>query len=193
MGNKAGKAAAPALPKGAAEKYRASFSEPELAALFGVFCSLGKATDFVTMAEFQAALGFSAKAGEGSLFLERAFRLFDSDADGRLSFAEFVEGIRCFAPASTDAKVRFSFRLYAQPGAERISPRDLHDLLAAVLKENGFALAAAQLDDMVRMTFAQHDEDGDGFISYLEYQHMCAANPSVLKHLTINVAELLQG
>lgn len=200
MGNKHGKgasagggAAAPPLPKGVAERHKGAFSEAELEALHSVFLSLGARADFVTIAEFQHALGGAAGGGRagGSLFLERVFRLFDSDSDGKLSFDEFVAGVRCFAPSASEAKVRFSFRLYAQRDAEKISPADLRELLAAVLAHNGIALSGAQVDDVVRLTFGQHDADGDGFISYAEYAHMCAENPSVLRNLTINVRELL--
>jgi serine/threonine-protein phosphatase 2B regulatory subunit len=104
-----------------------------------------------------------------------------------------VGGVRSFAPASSDAKVRFSFRLYAQRDAERISPADLRELLAAVLAQSGVALSAPEVDSVVRLTFAQHDADKDGFISYAEYAHMCAENPAVLRNLTINVQELISS
>ena len=210
MGNKGSKggkggdggAAAVALPKGMVERYKGSFSEVELQALHAVFCSLGSRTDFVTIAEFLSVASPAAAAGKagaaavtggGSLFLERVFRLFDVDADGRLSFDEFVAGVRCFAPAASEAKVRFSFRLYAQRDPERISPADLRELLADVLAHNGIALSGAQVDDVVRLTFGQHDSDRDGFISYAEYKHMCAENPSVLRNLTIHVNELMHS
>jgi hypothetical protein len=34
--------------------------------------------------------------------------------------------------------------------------------------------------------------NGDGYIDYEEYKHMCVVNPSILKPLTINVAEMLK-
>jgi len=209
MGNKHAKgaagggsaaAAAHALPKGVVERHKGAFSEAELEALHSVFLQMGPHADYVTVSDFQnAALGGGSaaaaagpgRAGGSSLFLERVFRLFDSDNDGKLSFEEFVSGVRCFAPSASEAKVRFSFRLYAQRGAEKISPADLRELLAAVLAQSGIALSAAQVDDVVRLTFSKHDTDGDGFISYAEYAHMCAENPSVLRNLTINVRELL--
>ena len=200
-------AAAHALPKGVVERHKGAFSEAELEALHSVFLQMGPNADFVTVSDFQsAALGGGpatgvaaaaaaaagpGRAGGGSLFLERVFRLFDADNDGKLSFEEFVSGVRCFAPSASEAKVRFSFRLYAQRGAEKISPADLRELLAAVLAQSGIALSAAQVDDVVRLTFSKHDTDGDGFISYAEYAPMCAANPSVLRNLTINVREML--
>ena len=184
-------AAAQALPKGMVERHKGAFTEAELVALHSVFLQMpaNPRADFVTVAEFQSAA--AGRSGGGSLFLERVFRLFDADSDGKLSFEEFVAGVRCFAPSASEAKVRFSFRLYAQRGAEKISPADLRELLAAVLAHNGIALSAAQVDDVVRLTFGQHDTDGDGFISFAEYAHMCAENPSVLRNLTINVRELL--
>ena len=132
-------------------------------------------------------------AAGGSLFLQRVFKLIDVDADGKLSFDEFLGGVRSFAPGASEAKVRFSFRLYAQRDAERISPADLRELLAAVLAQSGVALSAPEVDSVVRLTFAQHDADKDGFISYAEYAHICAENPTVLRNLTINVQELISS
>ena len=192
MGNKNSRASGPALPKGVATKLSGlGFSEAELQALCFVFCSMitsKQGTEFLSLSEFQTALGFKQMT---SLFLERVFKIMDSDNDSKLTFPEFVTGIAAFSPVQSDIKVKFGFKIFAGPTGETISHADLKLLLSSILKENNIEMTSSQVDDMVTQTFETYDRDNDGFINYKEFQNMCETKASVLKHLTINIAEIM--
>ncbi len=194
MGNKGSRAGAesgPSLPKSMATKLSGfGFSEAELQALYFVFCSMisSKQGDFLSLSEFQTALGFKQKS---SLFLERVFKIMDSDNDSKLTFPEFVTGIAAFTPLQSEIKVKFAFKVFTGPSGDSISHADLKLLLSSILKENNIEMTSSQVDDMVSQTFESYDKDADGFINFREFADMCSTKPSILKHLTINIAEMI--
>jgi Ca2+-binding EF-hand superfamily protein len=197
MGNKgsrggSGAESGPALPKTMAAKLSGfGFSEAELQALYFVFSSMiasKQAGDFLSLSEFQTALGFKQKS---SLFLERVFKIMDSDNDSKLTFPEFVTGIAAFSPLQSEIKVKFAFKVFTGPTGENISHADLKLLLSSILKENNIEMTSSQIDEMVTQTFESYDKDGDGFINFREFSDMCSTKPSILKHLTINIAEMI--
>ncbi len=85
-----------------------------------------------------------------------------------------------------------TFALYAD-GKDRILPADLRTTLSAVLRENDVLLSDGQVDRLVADTFTTYDRNHDGAIDFEEYHDMCVQNPALLKHLTINVSEVLAG
>jgi len=86
-----------------------------------------------------------------------------------------------------------SFRIYDIDGDGSIDRNELYQLLKAALSENLFDLTDDQIHILVDDTFAQVDSNGDGRISYEEYEHMVKTQPSILRFLTIDTSTLLSG
>lgn len=201
MGNKASRAAhgshgTGATPRAPKLTAVAPFTLEETEALYQHFASLrsaeSPASPFeLSLGDLKRELGISA--GHPAMFLERVLALMDGNGDGILTFTEFAEGVAAFSPNATEAKYKFTFRLYDVERRGAISPADLKSMLGGVLKEYGVGLADAQLDRMVSQTFAQFDLNRDGLIDFEEYRAMVVQNPSMLKPLTINAGELLKG
>lgn len=197
MGNKASRAA---LKDKEVKRYcdKSSFTADEVRALYGQFLSLkgvesAGAGDDLTMnlGEFQFALGYKGGADK-SVFIERVFKLFDSNHDGLINFEEFVVGLSLLTPnAVPEKKLQFTFAIYDLDNKNKISPSNLRYMLTEALKENVVPLTDPQIDKMVTDTFNQHDVNHDGFIDFDEYQQMCVKFPAILKPLTLNVSELI--
>ena len=54
-------------------------------------------------------------------FVERAFRIFDSDCSGTVSVSEFVETMHQFAGENVDNKIVFLFKIYDLDGEIKLN------------------------------------------------------------------------
>ena len=75
---------------------------------------LGKGKEEFTIAEFKKIV-----PSKNPFFVERTFRIFDSDNNGTISVSEFIETMHQFAGQSTDEKLVFLFKVYDLDGESR--------------------------------------------------------------------------
>lgn len=165
------------------------FNEAEVRVLFERFRAVSASIqkdDTIEFNEFQAALGRHDR-----VFTKRFFTIFDSDGNNEIDFREFCLGISVFCErGTTDEKIKYSFRIYDIDGDGNIDRNELHQLLKAALSENMLDLTDEQIGTLVDDTFAQVDSNGDGRISFEEYEQMVRAHPSFLQFLTIDTSSL---
>jgi serine/threonine-protein phosphatase 2B regulatory subunit len=98
----------------------------------------------------------------------RLTSLFARDADGRINFRSFAAGLSAFSErARTDVRKRAVFRLYDVDGDGYINDADLHAVLRMIA---GKAVQPAGVaDEVVARTMAAADRDGDGRISFEDF------------------------
>lgn len=84
-----------------------------------------------------------------------------------------------------------SFKLYDFNNDGKIDGPELRRLLVASLKENVVPMEEAAVDELCERTFAAADLNKDGFIDYDEYHQMAIKHPALMKHLTLNVGEII--
>lgn len=162
------------------------FAPEEICALYEHFSKISgsDAQDgVINQQEFQQALGL-----ENEALAARLFRQFDGNADGGITFQEFVCSLSVLSEKGTlDEKIRFSFGLYANR-ENVITQNGLLEMLEVSLVDTGFIqLSDEEMVELVQQTFVQVDEDGDGVISLAEYDAMVRRNPSIVEFLTIRV------
>ena len=89
-------------------KLASTLSKESIEHLEKVFRShLGKGREEFTIAEFKKIV-----PSKNPFFVERAFRIFDSDKNGTISISEFIETMHQFAGNTVDEKVLFLFKIY---------------------------------------------------------------------------------
>ena len=89
-------------------KQASTLSKESIEHLEKVFRShLGKGREEFTIAEFKKIV-----PSKNPFFVERAFRIFDSDKNGTISISEFIETMHQFAGNTVDEKVLFLFKIY---------------------------------------------------------------------------------
>ncbi|KNC47035.1 calcineurin B [Thecamonas trahens ATCC 50062] len=169
------------------------FSAEELLALYEHFKYISASKDndgVIDLEEWLQALEL-----RDSTFSRRIFQAFDEDANGTISFREFVLGLSVFSPRSTiEEKLDLSFRIYDIDGDGHIDKEELFQILKASLLENYMMdLSDDQMRELVDNTFAETDVNGDGLISFEEYRDMVISHPEILSKFSLNSDLLLQS
>eukprot|EP00916_Digyalum_oweni_P005851 GHVL01010140.1.p1 GENE.GHVL01010140.1~~GHVL01010140.1.p1 ORF type:complete len:169 (+),score=34.93 GHVL01010140.1:80-586(+) len=103
--------------------------------------------------------------------VKRVISIFDTNADGKVSFVEFIVGLAKLA-AGTDEqqKMKFAFDIYDLNKDGYISNGELFQVMKMMVGSN---LTDLQLQQLVDRTFIQSDTNGDGLISFLEFTKVC--------------------
>ena len=79
---------------------------------------LGKGKEEFTIAEFKKIV-----PSKNPFFVERTFRIFDSDCNGTISVSEFIETMHRFAGKGDDDKILFLFKIYDLDGKMKLNER----------------------------------------------------------------------
>ncbi|CAL8461818.1 g1349 [Coccomyxa elongata] len=109
----------------------------------------------------------------GNVFIPMIFQMHAS-RDGNLSLQDFTTAIKMLGQLYTgDDRAEFAFQLYDKDRDGFVSAKELLTVLRAIM---GRALSDKQLEQIVAATIAEHDKDGDGLLSKLEFKNLLAAS-----------------
>lgn len=108
--------------------------------------------------------------------------IFDEDGGGDVDFQEFVLGLSAFsARGNKEEKYKFAFKVYDIDRDGYISNGELFIVLKMMVGSN---LKDQQLQQIVDKTIMEADKDGDGKISFEEFQAM-VENTDVSMSMTL--------
>ena len=99
--------------------------------------------------------------------------LLDQVPSDRMSFRDFVLSLAVFAPDERrEAKLKFAFKVYDLDNDNVLGRGDLVGLLRALTPVGGSrqVMNSDELDTVVDNVLEEADQDGDGAISYEEFQ-----------------------
>lgn len=104
--------------------------------------------------------------------MSRVISILDTNEDGKVSFPEFLVGLAKLA-AATDSyqKLKFVFDVYDVRKDGYISNGELFTVMKIMVGSN---LTDVQLQQLVDRTILQADKDGDGMVSFAEFQELVA-------------------
>eukprot|EP01071_Lankesteria_metandrocarpae_P002744 Lankesteria_metandrocarpae@DN2527_c0_g1_i1.p2 len=102
--------------------------------------------------------------------VRRVVSVFDTNSDGRVSFIEFLVGLAKLT-AGTDRmqKTKFAFDIYDVNKDGQISNGELFSVMKMMVGNN---LSDHQLQQLVDRTIMSADRNGDGMISFDEFNEM---------------------
>mmetsp|Transcript_46445 Transcript_46445/g.68641 ORF Transcript_46445/g.68641 Transcript_46445/m.68641 type:complete len:229 (-) Transcript_46445:179-865(-) len=169
------------------------FNKREIQALYEQFVQIstleeGKGPDLINEREFHLAMGFKSQ----NFILKRMFEVFDENGDNGITFSEFLKGLSALSgKASEQEKMRFSFRLYDVNKDGKISKAELKTMLAGSVSAFPYKFSEDELDALVERTFNESDLNGNGYISYAEYNTLIASHPLMLQQMTVNVSQAI--
>ncbi|KAI3641713.1 hypothetical protein MIR68_000281 [Amoeboaphelidium protococcarum] len=113
---------------------------------------------------------------------QRVIDIFDEDGGGDVDFKEFLKGLSAFtAKELKEEKLRFAFKVYDIDRDGFISNGELFLVLKMMVGNN---LKDIQLQQIVDKTIIQADKDGDGKVSFEEFQGMLE-NTDIVKQMTL--------
>ena len=98
----------------------------------------------------------------------RLIETFDKDGSGDVDFQEFITGLSIFSSKGLkDDKLKFAFEIYDIDKDGFISNGELFIVLKMMVGQN---LEDDQLQQIVDRTIMENDVDGDGKLSFSEFQ-----------------------
>eukprot|EP00922_Rhytidocystis_sp_ex-Travisia-forbesii_P037914 GHVS01056442.1.p1 GENE.GHVS01056442.1~~GHVS01056442.1.p1 ORF type:complete len:179 (-),score=35.03 GHVS01056442.1:2328-2864(-) len=102
--------------------------------------------------------------------VKRVISIFDTNHDGKVSFVEFLVGLAKLAAGTDETqKTKFAFDIYDINKDGFISNGELFTVMKMMVGSN---LNDQQLQQLVDRTLLQADKDGDGLISFDEFNEM---------------------
>ncbi|XP_050313566.1 calcium and integrin-binding family member 2 isoform X2 [Anthonomus grandis grandis] len=110
-------------------------------------------------------------------FKRRILEVFSRDAKGNLTFEDFLDMLSVFSEgAPRDIKVFYAFRIYG--------PEDIDVALTLLTKQE---LTAEEKQQITEKVMEESDVDGDGKLSYIEFEHCITRAPEFLSTFHIRI------
>lgn len=124
-------------------------------------------------------------------FVERIFKLFDTDNSGSISLEEFMTAMRSFAQLTLIEKLHWLFQIYDIDGDGLIQFSELRNVMKACMEENELHFSDAALDELTMMLFENADTDNSGSINFEKFQAQLKCQPGLSENLTMSIESWL--
>nr|CAD7446673.1 unnamed protein product [Timema bartmani] len=124
------------------------------------------------------------------LFQENPFRhriceVFSRDGKGNLSFEDFLDMLSVFSEqAPRDIKVFYAFKIYDFDEDELLGPSDLEQTLRLLTRNE---LTPEEVTQACEKVVEESDVDGDGKLSFMEFEHVITRAPDFLSTFHIRI------
>jgi predicted ferric reductase/Ca2+-binding EF-hand superfamily protein len=150
-----------------------------LRSLERAFAHLSGADAVIDARELQRALGLRAE-----YLARRVFSLFDADADGVIRQDEFIEGVRKLVLGPARERLHFAFRVHDHDGDGALDRADLLRMITLALAEDDVSTSAARVERLVSTLLSAADANGDGRVSFDEFEATVSRHPHLLEQMT---------
>ncbi|EEB12837.1 predicted protein [Pediculus humanus corporis] len=118
-------------------------------------------------------------------FRQRICEVFSNDGKGNLTFEDFLDLLSVFSEhAPRDIKVFYAFKIYDFDGDQHIGHKDL-ELALRLLTRN--ELTPEEISQVCEKVIEESDVDGDGKLSFMEFEHVITRAPEFLSTFHIRM------
>ncbi|XP_030756516.1 calcium and integrin-binding family member 2 [Sitophilus oryzae] len=118
-------------------------------------------------------------------FKKRIFEVFSRDSKGNLTFEDFLDMLSVFSEsAPRDIKVFYAFRIYDFDNDNFVGPTDIDTALILLTRQE---LTVEERRQITEKVIEESDVDGDGKLSYIEFQHCITRAPDFLSTFHIRI------
>ncbi|GBM18734.1 EF-hand calcium-binding domain-containing protein 1 [Araneus ventricosus] len=123
------------------------------------------------------SLGFT-----DDFFMKRIFYATDLDKDRRISMEEFIRVVAVMLRGTMEEKIKLCFTCFDINDNMELTREDVTALLLEAVSEPPTRDSSADaLRDLVELIFSKLDEDGDGIITYEEFEKVCLKDWAVME------------
>ncbi|CAG9759418.1 unnamed protein product [Ceutorhynchus assimilis] len=118
-------------------------------------------------------------------FKRRIFEVFSRDGKGNLTFEDFLDMLSVFSEAAPrDIKVFYAFRIYDFDNDDFVGPEDIDIAITLLTKQE---LTIEERHQIIEKVIEESDVDGDGKLSYIEFEHCITRAPDFLSTFHIRI------
>uniref|UniRef100_A0A182PJ00 inositol-pentakisphosphate 2-kinase n=1 Tax=Anopheles epiroticus TaxID=199890 RepID=A0A182PJ00_9DIPT len=118
-------------------------------------------------------------------FKGRMCEAFSRDGDGNLTFEDFLDLLSVFSEqAPRDIKVYYAFKIYDYDRDGFIGQSDLLNVITALTRNE---LSLEEHQQIAEKVIEEADVDGDGKLSYLEFEHVITRAPDFISTFHIRI------
>jgi NADPH oxidase 5 len=156
-------------------------SEISIDKLKSIFTQIAGEDKIIDRDEFKEVLNIKDKK-----MSNRLFDLFDDDDSGTLEVDEFISTVTFLQNADEKQKLKFAFDLYDIDGSGTIEYYELGELIKSGLTENNLTFSDDQVEDLIQLLFSEVDTDGNGEISFDEFEEVARKYPDLLSGMTVS-------
>ncbi|XP_037867218.1 calcium and integrin-binding family member 3 isoform X1 [Bombyx mori] len=118
-------------------------------------------------------------------FKRRICQVFSHDGSGNLTFEDFLDMMSVFSEAAPrDIKAWYAFRIYDLDDDMYIGREDLLEATRLLTKGE---LHAQEREEIVASVLDEADVDGDGRLSFMDFEHVVVRAPDFLSTFHIRV------
>lgn len=119
-------------------------------------------------------------------FRERICTVFSQDETGDLTFEDFLDMMSVFSENATrDVKASYAFRIYDYDNDGYLGRDDLIETVRALCGEEN--LTASEMAQVADKILTEADLDGDGRLSYVEFDNVIARAPDFVSTFRIRI------
>jgi Ca2+-binding EF-hand superfamily protein len=133
----------------------------------------------IDVKELQRALGLRAE-----YLARRVMSVFDVDGDGVIRREEFFEGVRKLVLGPPRDRLLFAFRLHDHNGDGSLDRLDLVRMVTLALAEDDVRDHEAHTERLIAALLSAADANGDGRISFEEFEVALGRHPRLLDQMT---------
>jgi NADPH oxidase 5 len=151
-----------------------------LRTLEAAFARHAGSDQLVDAADLQRALGLTSE-----YLARRVLKVFDRDGSGSVDRTEFLKGVRELVFGSERDKLRFAFSLHDDDDDGTISEQEMLRMISISLAESDVISRRSQPPErLARAMLEFADQDGDGRISFAEFEAAMRRYPDLLVAMT---------
>jgi predicted ferric reductase/Ca2+-binding EF-hand superfamily protein len=148
------------------------------------FAAHAGAEDFIDAAKLQKILGLRSP-----YLSKRVLALFDQNRDGVIQRAEFVAWAKRLVTGDVREKLWFAFQLHDHDGDGFIDRTEMVRMISIAMAESEIVERASQpAEQLASVLFRATDSNGDGRISFEEFEAALRRRPELLRKMTISEA-----
>ncbi|XP_063928528.1 calcium and integrin-binding family member 2 isoform X2 [Zophobas morio] len=118
-------------------------------------------------------------------FKQRICEVFSRDGKGNLSFEDILDLLSVFSEqAPRDIKVYYAFKIYDFDNDRHIGTEDLDSALVLLMRQE---LSPEDRQQIIEKVIEEADVDGDGKLSFMEFEHVITRAPDFLSTFHIRI------
>jgi predicted ferric reductase/Ca2+-binding EF-hand superfamily protein len=140
----------------------------------------------IDASELKRALGLRSE-----YLARRVMAVFDADGDGVVRRDEFLEGVRKLVLGSPREKLAAAFRIHDHDGDGALDRKDLERMILLALAEDDVGSEEVHSERLVDAVLASADTNGDGRVSFDEFEAAVGRHPHLLAQMTRHEARWL--